>query len=490
MAQIHVYHTHIEVYPYTQNECKPLENMFSKAHTARYSPTYYIYEPFGYYIENTTLYIPRGVNLSQLKTWFYEEPTIVSDPDPYATIEKAEPLYPPKSQLQANAIDFLAGEGEFTYTKKYTQLSLNLDTGAGKTYAAICAVLRLGMRAIMITHSDDIRTQWYDTILEKTTMDASQVCKISGSDTVDSIIRGDIQADFYLISHSLINTYARNNGWESIHRLFRNARIGIKIIDEAHKWFSDTFMIDCFTDTAKTFYLTATFMRANDRERRIYDRAFSSAIRFGEKESKDAMRKHTVCIIVYIQSSTAIGYIPAMKNNYGFDIYKYSKYEFEQSDGTLMNTILGLAEKSLEMDGRILIVSPQIDSSNQIYEYLKAHGIDDIGTINSTRASKYTQDVKENCRCISSTTKSLGEGSDIDKIRVVIDAEPIGNKLTIHQLMGRLREYAPDKDTYFYYIVDLTIPRMTVWLKRILPEIKSKAKKIIYVNAEELLRKE
>lgn len=486
MAEIRIFHTHIEVYPYKKGDCPQLERMLSKKVTVTIRPYRYRYEQFAFYIQNDILYIPRGVNTSQLQSWFRTDPTVVYEPDPFAKIKKGSPKLKPKNQLQSDAIDFLVGRNDFTYTARYPQLSLNLETGAGKTYAAIYAVLTLKMRAIMVTHRGAIRTIWYKSLLEKTSMTEDQICLISGSDMIDDVINGKVKADFYLASHTAISDYASAHGWHRIREFFQAAKIGIKIIDEAHRHFGDTLLIDSFTNTAKTFYLTATFGRGDKSEREVYKRSLSSAVRFGETESKKALRRHIKAVIVYFQSSPKYGYIPNLEGRLGFSIHKYIDYELDKSNGELQHLIQWIIQETKSLEGRVLITTPKIDSSERIYRWLKDEGYD-AGIINSHHKSSDNDVVMEEAEYISATVRGFSDGLDVSKLRVIINAEPIGNPITINQLAGRLREYAPDKDTYFYHLVDLSIPKCSKWLDSIKKELMTKCKEVIYINADELM---
>ena len=63
---------------------------------------------------------------------------------------------------------------------------------------------------------------------------------------------------------------------------------------------------------------------------------------------------------------------------------------------------------------------------------------------------------------------------------------PIGSKPLADQLRGRLREYAPDKDTYLFYPVDTAISKINELYKRILPVMKKKCKEIIETEMNDI----
>ena len=81
-----------------------------------------------------------------------------------------------------------------------------------------------------------------------------------------------------------------------------------------------------------------------------------------------------------------------------------------------------------------------------------------IGIINSERTQEENEYVKQHADIICTTIKSCGEGLNIKGLRCIINMEPFSAKITANQLTGRLREYAPDKDTYIFDLIDIAFP--------------------------------
>ena len=154
MSEIRVFHSHIEVYPYELGDCPEIERMMSK-----YDQVTHKRIPIGFYIQNDILYLPRGINTSLLEKWFNTVPVPVSKYDDFTKIKSGVAKYKPKSIMQENAIKFLCGEEEYGYTNRYSQLGLNLDTGDGKTYSTITAILKLKIKSIIITHQEKLKNQ-------------------------------------------------------------------------------------------------------------------------------------------------------------------------------------------------------------------------------------------------------------------------------------------------------------------------------------------
>ena len=482
MSEVRIFHSHIEVYPYEKGECPTIEKMLSKY--IKMNNGYGKYEPMAYYIENNILYLPRGINISLLEKHFHTTPVPVSKYDDYVKIKKGVPSYPPKSTIQENAIDFLCGTNDYAYTSRYSQLGLNLDTGDGKTYATVSALLKMKIKAIIFTHQEKLKLQWIKTFEDMTTFPIENLCNISGTEVIDEIMDGKINAEIYCVNHQTIAAYAREHGWASIRKFFQKIKVGIKVYDEAHKFFENIFMIDIFSNVYKTFYLTATFGRSDSKEISIYKKAFSSLARFGEETlNSEEKRKHIIFVVVYYKSRPQYGILPIVRNQYGFSSYKYIDYALHEESNSMMKVVYLILDKIKKLEGKTLILSPKTESVDYIADKVSEYTGEEVGIIHSKVSKQKSENAKEK-KIISSTIKSVGEGTDIKGLRCLIDLEPVSSKLLADQVRGRLREYSDTDDTFLFYPVDTTVNESYECLRRILPVMKKKCKEIIYMKVE------
>jgi hypothetical protein len=164
MDNIKVKHTSIIIPGYNMGDNTYLEKMLSV-----WNDTCYRYDSKGYHYdeEKKELRIPRGIDLSFLEKIFHTNLEIDYKPDPHEMASyrlKVEP----RNDIQRKSISYLLGEGDFAYTKKYSQLTLNLDTGDGKTYCVIAGLTFMKTKSMIITHIDKIKKQWYTSLTEMT----------------------------------------------------------------------------------------------------------------------------------------------------------------------------------------------------------------------------------------------------------------------------------------------------------------------------------
>ena len=449
--RIVAYNTHIEVYPYERGENRYLEDFYSV-----YDPIFYKMNPIAYYIENDTMYLPRGTNLILLEKQFSSTVHVSKEHDPVKSI-KIKATIEPKSRIQEEAIEFLCSEGRFSSGKSYSQLSLNLEPGDGKTIAAIIAVAKeYKCRTIVILHQTKLKSQWKNEFLKASSVKEERIVDLVGSESMLGVLSGKIDGDVFLVNHQTIHQFGSKFGWETVKKFFETIKVGVKIYDEAHKYFSNILMIDFFSNTRKTFYLTATFTRTQAKEKSIFKRSFANCYRFGEETSNyEEKRKHIYYYYVTFNSNPDPLIIRGMYNKFNISSFKYIDYALKVDENqTLLKVLQIVMDEVQRFRGKILLTSPKIDSTEIIADFIRQHYSKQVSVINSS------QSVEENelavqADVISSTMKSLGTGIDIRGLRVLINMEPFTSESNMIQLKGRLREFGPVDYTFMFDLVDV-----------------------------------
>ena len=215
--EIHVYRTHIEIFPYKKNENYNIQKLFSK-----YNFVCRKYEPIAYTVFNNKLYIPRIADIGLLENMFKTRAVIETEWDLSENISKKKYAMTcsPRSKTQEDAIAFLTSDGRFHYTMKNAQYGLNLDTGKGKTYCTINAILQSGLKAIIVLPRTSIKEQWVKTFDEMTNVPLSRVKSIDSSEEIKAIMKNP-KYDFYMINHQLLITFGNKYGWDSVTEFFK-----------------------------------------------------------------------------------------------------------------------------------------------------------------------------------------------------------------------------------------------------------------------------
>lgn len=471
---IKVFNTHIEIEPYRKGEEHDFEYGLSiwNSHTFKLIPV-------GYQIQGNTLFIPRGISTGYLRSVFKSEITYMRRSDPTETF-KAEMTLDPRDEIQVDAIDFLTEKSKSAKSSILTQFILQLDTGLGKTYTMIHTIINRGVNAIIITHQELIKKQWYDTFLRATTLTKDDIIDFTGTDTIERYLKSeDKKCHIFLANHQTLNSYFKKVGYKGFHDLFKELKVGIKVYDEAHKFFSNILTIDYYTNTWQSYYLTATFDRANPYERIIYKKAFSNAVHYGENADKDIDPHILLYVIRYHSSPTQYDRIH-MVGAYGFSSYNFIDYALSEPGRMLPSILEMILDKVMQYDGKILITSPKIESVERIKDLVENYTDQQVSTIHSGNTKKENEEAR-NCNIISSTIQSIGTGADIKDLRTIINLEPISYPGLASQLRGRLRKIE-GKDSFLFYPLDLSIPGIDEMFKKILPVMKKKCKEIYYID--------
>ena len=442
----------IIIHNYNPGDNERLERMFSI-----YDPLYHqVYiKILRYDAEKKDLYIPAGVALFNIIDSFDSSRLIEKgSPDPYDDIGTVRIKYKPRDEEQAKAIRFCLGLGEFTNNRGASQISLNLNTGKGKTYIAIYVFSVYRMRTMMITSSIDWLVQWENKILEYTDLKKDEIYIISGANSIAKLkigLKDPKKIRFYLCSHSTLEAYAKKNGWEAIRELFQFLRIGIKIFDEAHLFFDNICNIDYSTNCWKTYYLTATPMKSDRKEDYIYQNSFRTIPKIDLfNENTDP---HTAYTAILFNSHPSPVDINHCQNPYGFSRLGYIEYFVQRPAYTKMLIIImdKILRETSPM-GKVLIY---IGTNNAIlitYRWMKYFYPNIPIGIFTSIVPKERKQLELNNKVILTTTKSAGAALDIQGLeKTIVFNEPFNSKVIARQTLGRTRS----DNTEYIELVDV-----------------------------------
>lgn len=468
--KINVFHTHIEINRYNLGDKPKLEDMLSVWDDSIYKKV-----PIGYTYneELKRLYIPRGCDVSILERMFGYSANIIYIPDEYDEISMRM-LVPPRDDEQRESIAFLIGDGKFTYTKRFSQLSLNLGTGVGKTYVTTAAMSFFRLKTMIITHTNEIKSQWLDTLTTKTDLDEANICNISSSARIDKLLNtkyNKLKYKVYLVNHGTILSYANSNGWESIRELFIHLRIGLKVMDEAHLFFANMLKIDQFSNCKKSIYLTATFDRSNRFEKYLFKLATSSMTRFGVEKQQEH-RKHIMYLAVMYNSCPPLDIQSHMYTMRKFNKNRYASYLISSSKFFVV--LEYLVGRMIHKEGKMLLLSTTIESCEVIHDFIKDKFPNKTVSMFHSKIPKKEKTQSWDADIICSTPASCGVGKDIPKLRTIINTEAYSSSVTADQVAGRLREYSETENTYYIELVDRGFKSVYEMYKRRLPTLKKK----------------
>lgn len=450
--RIKVTNTAIIVENYNFHESEQLEKPFSIWDPVTHKITY---TGLFYDKENKRLYLPSGMDLWFVRKALGEKYYERIDNHPYKMIENIKIKYKPRDEEQIETLKFTAGLNEYEDNQRANQLSINLNTGKGKTYCSIATIAYYKIKSIIITGSNSLLSQWEQNILEYTNLKSQDIFRISGSDLCNMIINGSSakanNASIYLCSHGTIRSFGDRYGWDKVYNLFEYLGIGMKFYDECHTQYDNMMMIDFFTNVYKTFYVTATPGRSDWKENHIFQISLKNVPNIDLfDENKDP---HTSYIAIKWNSNPSAQELSYCNSKmYGLDRNRYMDYltrkpEFYQ----MMRVVMDLV---IKCKGRVLMYIGTNDSIFRVYYWIANNYpefLGDIGIFTSV-VSKDDKMKEKNKKLLLSTTKSAGLGEHIEglKMTIVVD-EPFKSEILARQTLGRTR----DNDTIYIEMVDL-----------------------------------
>ena len=455
MSKIDVYNSVIIINDYEFGDCPTLENYFKIR--VPITKTYWEYKYFGLYYdeEQKKLYVPRGVDVWMIEKLIGKEANVhVNEYYKYDRYNDFKIKFLPRDEDQKKALRFMLGKEEYRHVATKSQLSVNLNTGKGKTYLAISTIVFSGIKSMIIMYSDNLIKQWKDRILEYTNLNEKQICVINSSSIIHRLMtKKDNDAVIYLVTHGTLKSYGDRYGWDKVGELLKHLRIGIKIFDEAHQNFENLLKIDYFTNVYKTYYLTATSLRSSDEENRVYQLSFKNvpSIDLFNKEEDP----HTIYTAIKFHSKPNAVEKSKCSNQYGLDRNAYTNYIvanpiFYKVLTILMNIIL----KRTAYGGKALLYIGTNNAIEKVYNWMNEQYPELWGNIGilSTLVSEDERKAAIYKRVILTTTKSAGAGMDIKGLKLtVVLAEPFKSEVLARQTLGRTRE----DDTEYIELVDI-----------------------------------
>lgn len=471
---IRVKFSHIEIPNYNIGDCPLLEYHFSRRDNRLFKDVVkgIMFEP-----EEKKVKICRATDLDFLENALNRNIVMEHEPDVKPKKIKLMMTKEPRDKLQREALTFLTGKGKYSYTARSSQLCLNTEPGTGKTVVGTMGICLFGVRTLIVTHQERIKTQWTDTLKDFTNIDEIQIVNIDGSDMVDKILgvskyktksKQDTfeatikNAKVFCVNHRTISTYANKNGWKSITALFIKLEIGLKIIDECHIEFDNMINIDLHTDVKHNLYLTATMGRSDATEMSLFKTCYSHMPTF-KNPFKSEMRKHINYMGIFLNLQPKHGDLMNMKNFYGFQIQNYLRYVMTRP--TYIDAIYNVTDLFVKNEGKILILCGLVDICNDLYERLQERYPDKtIGLYHGE--VKGNKDLELEKDIIVSTFKSMGTGTDVHGLRFLLNLEPASSKVITTQVTGRLREYSPDLYSVYSEIIVKDINKVNEMYKR------------------------
>jgi superfamily II DNA or RNA helicase len=344
--------------------------------------------------------------------------------------------------------------------KEYNNLFFKADTGVGKTYIGLNAVIKLGRRTLIIVPKSDLAKQWYEDLVLVIGVPKEVVCfydkdnkKTEGKDFVIATIQSmhkDVESQEFLDSFGAI------------------------IFDEMHGTGGEKYsnVLKMFPAKYK-LGLTATEDRL-DGAQDVYLNHFG----FNRIEAK--LKPVPVHVTVIYDDSVKTAFYPEVINGKvrkWIECAKVKQIARMVASKPRFDTIVALIKKQYEQGHNILVLSDHILYLQHVNKALKELGLeethlfvgqyydldplpplDKIGTMDKYSKSKKNikldekKEILKSARVILASYGVFKEGISVPRLNVGIDITP---RSECEQSLGRVRRKYEGKDyCYWYTIVD------------------------------------
>ena len=481
MYKIIVRPTCIIVNDYDWDSCPRLQDNFKLYDMIRHTHYYYaIY----YDKENKQLYLPRGIDLWFVQQCFdaYDDAIHYEEPDKFEYIDGIKMKYSPRDDVQKECLKFMLGLEKYHENNSYSQLSVNLNTGKGKSFVSIYTMAYTKVKSIIVTSVINWLKQWKNYLLEYTNLEDKDIVMISGAQSINMILAGrtrNINGKVFLVSHSTINSYGSTYGWDKIRKLFQVLKIGNMFIDEAHTSFENICRINYAVNVYKTYFITATPLKSDQWENNIYQLSMKNvpSIDLFDPENDP----HTDYIAIKWNSRPTPQEVSNCRNQYGLDRNKYISYVVDNENFEyFMFVIMDIV---LKKGGRVLLYIGTNEAIVKVYHWIAKWYPELIGEIGIYTSIVENKQDERNKRIILSTTKSAGAAEDIKGLKTtVVLAEPFKSEVLARQTLGRTR----DENTIYIESVDLGFNKIKQYYYSKLPVFNKYASSTSDINMNQV----
>lgn len=373
---------------------------------------------------------------------------------------------------QLPLIDFIVDEG---YKKIIT-----MPTGSGKTATFLFAMVKAGVRTVLVIPPKYIERWLYDTCLgyngNNETMiplKPGEVMTVQGTSELRSLIltaqAGELEAKFIIISAQTwfanIKRYRKNGLEEKMGKmhpveLWETLGAGMVCVDEGHENFHANFRLELYSHSLKSVTLSATLNSDDPFLNSMYN------ILYPLKYRKDGgvMSKHAS--ILYVPYSIDEGEGELKTAWRGRSDYSQLAFEgdiLKQGNEQRFANVLGMLVQDIDElflprrveKYKLLLFFDSVEMVVKVSEHL-------ADRYPELKVGKYTAEegieVLDELEVIVATTKSADTGIDIKNLQMVQCFVARGSSKANIQMFGRIRKPKnPDARPVFlfYYATNI-----------------------------------
>ena len=413
-------------------------------------------EPYGYQSYKThykCMKIPKGLLIHVLKNCGLIADIKKQPIFPYKPASKFRMKNKPINYIQETVISEI-----YNNFKQGSQRGIiSLKTGKGKTYVATNLIHKLGLKALIMVKTAELRKQWVESF--KTHTDCKNIYVIEKSADLVALTESDLlNPDIIISTHKSMSNFIDSCGVKVFSLMLIKLGIGIKVFDEFDLENASMFNLDMNSSTRYTMYLSATDYKSSREENYVFQRIFGSVFNIG-KEFNDETKRNGV-FYLYNSKPDKKEYASCMQYSPTGWVFSYQKYHSYLAHKFPMGKPLKeLWEKFIKKRFKeklktVFFIGRKTTAKIFKDKIVKLFGLkdNDVSIWNSDTPKNEIENAKSRLIIIS-TSNSLGRGVDLKKLDTVIDIETRNSKSATSQVIGRVsRTGMKNVGTYIQFV--------------------------------------
>tara|TARA_B100000700_G_scaffold154615_2_gene171610 strand:- start:8601 stop:10139 length:1539 start_codon:yes stop_codon:yes gene_type:complete len=378
--------------------------------------------------------------------------------------------FPLKEELTAR--DYQEGLIDFLSNPNQKIKVTNLQTGKGKTFCALSAMINLGVRTVIQLRGGYV-ARWMEDLKGLFNFKKGELLVVRGRDALQSIINmakeGELEAKVIVITSKTVYNYLKEyetNPHDNIYGIrpeefYGLLGVGLRIIDEAHEDYHHNFRTDLYSNVQSSIHLSATLNTEDPFKKRMYDIALP-------KDSWHEGVKYDAYIGVKALMYETEDMSNIRTQERGQDMYSHNAYEKSiMKNKKMLESYLRIIcypvfkyylEDDWKPGQKCLIFCGMVEMCEIVRDYLRK--ITSEIVINEF-VSETDESVLAESDIIVSTVESCGTAQDIPNLKVSVLTRALRKLETNEQVKGRLRKLKkwPEVTPIFVYLVNASIPK-------------------------------
>lgn len=377
------------------------------------------------------------------------------------------------------------------------QKFLDLQTGRGKSFCSMSAMVKIGKRVVIIVKPMYI-VKWKED-MERTFTDISDdIMIVQGSGQLMALLElarnDDLSAKIIIISNKTLQNWYKmyeqfkhetlELGYACLPQdMFGHLGAGVRLIDEVHQDFHLNWKIDMYTNVAHAMSLSATLLSDDGFVAKMHGLAYPVA----ERYKSPAYHKYisAKAVMYRFREPQKIRTTDPGSNTYTHHQFEKSIIRNPQTLKNylgLINTLLmGSYMREYKKTQRLLVFCISVEMCTIVREYL-ANQHPTLDVRRYVEEDPYSN-LMESDICVT-TLQSAGTAVDVPNLKTVILTIAVASTQANVQGFGRLRELKDGTTPEFLYLVCEDIPKHLEYheQKRVILESRALRYKPVFIG--------